>query len=142
MPAGADPSPVPLPAPRVQAHPGLRLGLFVLGWLSLSIGLAGLLVPLVPTTVLLVLAVWAFSRSSTRVHDWLYHHPRLGPPLRAWQAHGAIPLRAKVLALGMLGAALAAASLLLPGDWPLLGAFGAVLVLCAAYVLSRPHRPI
>lgn len=74
------------------------------GWRSLALcsvgtGTAGLLLPLVPTTPFLLLAAWAASRSSPELHRWLHEHPRFGSYLRAWREEGAIPRRAKYLAL-------------------------------------------
>ena len=63
--------------------------------------------PLLPTTVFLLVALWAFSKSSPRFHDWLYRHPRFGPALRAWRRDRAIPLPAKIWASGTLAASLA-----------------------------------
>ena len=70
------------------ARPGLRVALLALGWICVALGVVGMAIPGLPTTVFLIIALWAFSRSSHRFHDWLYAHPHLGPPLRAWHAHG------------------------------------------------------
>jgi hypothetical protein len=60
-----------------------------------------------PTTVFLLIALWAFSKSSPRFHDWLYNHPRFGPALRAWREEHAIPGTAKGLALAMMALSIA-----------------------------------
>ncbi|MEL0022405.1 MAG: YbaN family protein, partial [Rickettsiales bacterium] len=65
-------------------------------------GLIGIVVPGLPTTVFLLMAAWAFSRSSERFQNWLLAHPRLGPPVIAWRERGAIPARAKILAVAMM----------------------------------------
>ena len=51
-----------------------------------------------PTTVFVLVAAWAFARSSERWHRWLREHGRFGPTVRAWEAHRAMPRRAKRLA--------------------------------------------
>jgi uncharacterized membrane protein YbaN (DUF454 family) len=66
-----------------------------LGWTFFGIGLVGTLLPLVPTTPFMLLALWAFSIGSERFHRWLYHHPVFGPPLQRWQRDRVIPLWAK-----------------------------------------------
>ncbi len=86
---------------------GARWALIAFGWLNVGLGVAGMVLPLLPTTVFLLIALWAFSKSSPRFHDWLYCHPRFGPGLRAWHRDRAIPFRAKIAASTMLTASLA-----------------------------------
>ncbi len=80
--------------------------LSALGILSLGIGIAGIFLPLVPTTPLLLLSAALFCRSSPRLYNWLLSHPRLGPYIRNFREHKAIPLRAKVLSVTLLWATL------------------------------------
>jgi hypothetical protein len=79
---------------------------FVLGWLFFALGFAGVFLPVLPTTPLMLLALWCFSRSSARFHHWLYTHRVFGPPLQQWEQHGVIPLTAKVVAVGFMTASL------------------------------------
>jgi uncharacterized membrane protein YbaN (DUF454 family) len=71
---------------------------WALGWTSVGLGLIGAFVPLLPTTVFLLIAAWAFARSSPRWHRWLRQHPRYGHLIRAWEEHHAMPRRAKRVA--------------------------------------------
>ena len=72
------------------------------GWSALALGVLGIFLPVLPTTPLVLLAAWCFSRSSERLHRKLLEHPRLGPPIRDWEDHGVIRLRAKVLATAVI----------------------------------------
>lgn len=72
---------------------------FVLGWCFFGLGAVGAVVPGLPTVPLMLVALWAFSRSSQRFHDWLYDHSLFGPPLQQWRAHRVIPPGAKLLAV-------------------------------------------
>jgi len=111
---------------------------FAAGSLLVAVGFVGAFLPLLPTTPFLILAAACFARSSPRLENWLLNHRQFGPMLRAWREHGAIPVKAKILAcLGMsIGYALFwwghAPSL------PLALAVAAVMVSAAAFVLSRP----
>lgn len=85
----------------------MRPFFFLLGWCSFGLGAVGAVVPGLPTVPLMLVALWAFSKSSQRFHDWLYHHAFFGPPLREWHVHRVIPMRAKVLSVVMMTASLA-----------------------------------
>ena len=108
------------------------------GLLCVALGIIGAFLPLMPTTIFLILAAGCFARSSPKLEAWLLDHPRYGPTLRAWRAEGAIGRKGKIAAaLGMAGGFLIFLFSAHPG--PLLAAIVAlVLGACAAYVLSRP----
>lgn len=117
-----------------------RMALFSLGWFFLALALAGALIPLVPTTPFLLLALWAFSRSSRRFHRWLLNHWLFGPSLRAWEAHRVIPLRAKLFAVCGMGGAMGWVTFFSPAPWYAIAAMGAVVGYGSWYVLSKPSR--
>jgi len=81
----------------------MRLLLQSVGWLAVGLGGVGVVLPLLPTTPFLLLAAVCFSRSSPRFERWLNTHRIFGPLLLQWRRHGAIPLKAKWLATGMIG---------------------------------------
>lgn len=112
----------------------------ILGLVSTTCGIAGIVLPLVPTTPFLLLAAYAFTRSSPRLHNWLVTHPRLGPPIADWNAHGAINRRAKIVAVAVMAATvMLSAAMGLSGMVLLVQA--AVLCASAAFVLTRPDGP-
>lgn len=57
----------------------------VLGLISVALGTAGILLPLLPTTPFLLLSAYLFAKSSPRWHDWLINHKHLGPYIHAWR---------------------------------------------------------
>lgn len=61
--------------------------LVIAGCLSLALGIIGIVVPLLPTTPLVLLAGWCFARSSERLYNWLISHPRFGQVILNWQNH-------------------------------------------------------
>lgn len=118
-----------------------RWSLLGLGWLCVGLGVVGIVVPGLPTTVFLIVALWAFSRSSARFQLWLWNHRRLGPPLRAWHRHRVIPVRAKLLAVVMMAASFAYVSAFVAESWVLPALLALVMVPAAAYVVSRASLP-
>jgi len=128
------------PKKQVERSQARRALWFIAGWLCFAIGAIGVALPGIPTTGPMILALACFSRSSRRFHDWLYEHPRFGPPLRHWRNHGIIPVRAKAMALGTMAASLVL--LLLTSSLPPLALAGvAAFMACgAAFILRCPHR--
>jgi uncharacterized membrane protein YbaN (DUF454 family) len=119
-------------------HVAIRAGWLLLGCGFVALGFIGALLPLMPTTIFLILAAGCFARSSPRLEAWLLDHPRFGATLRAWRKDGAIPRRAKMaacigIALGF-GLFLVAAH---PSVW-LIVIVAAALGACAAWIVSRP----
>ena len=80
----------------------VKIILTIIGLLSLGLGVAGIFLPLLPTTPLLLLAAWCFIRSSSRLYDWLLNHPYLGEYIRNFRENKAIPLRVKVVPVAMI----------------------------------------
>ena len=114
-----------------------RLGLLAFGWLNVALGMIGGVVPGLPTTVFLIIAVWAFSKSSERFQRWLWNHPRFGPPLRIWHQHRVIPLKAKVMAAAMMTASFLYVTFFIAEGWELPTLLAAVMVPAATYILTR-----
>ena len=75
-----------------------NLGYFVIGWLSLLLGVIGIVLPLLPTTPFVLLAAFCFSKSSKRFHLWLLNHKLFGAMVMDWEQHGVIKLQAKWMA--------------------------------------------
>ncbi len=110
----------------------------ILGCVMLALGVIGAFLPVMPTTIFLILAVGCFSRSSPRLERWLLDSPTYGPSLRAWREQGAVSRKGKLYAsLGMVvgyglfwwGAH--------PSFW-LAAGVGLFFLASAAYVLTRP----
>ncbi|MBN1937911.1 MAG: YbaN family protein [Anaerolineae bacterium] len=76
--------------------------LIAIGIASLSLGLTGIFIPLLPTTPFLLLAAACFFHSSERLHVWLIHHRWLGDYIRHYREHRAITLGAKITTLCLL----------------------------------------
>lgn len=114
---------------------------FSLGLIFVAIGGLGVILPVLPTTPFMLLALWCFARSSQTFHDWLFHHKIFGPPLQRWEQHRVIPLGAKIFALTSMTAS-AIYVLLVPR--PPLYASAMMLAFMgygAYFILTKPSRP-
>ena len=81
-----------------------RLIYLGIGWLSLGMAIAGVILPILPTTPFLLVAVWAFGKSSPELAEKIRNHRVFGPQVRDWQDHGVISPKAKLLAITIMSA--------------------------------------
>jgi len=119
----------------------LKLLYFVLGWVFFGIGAIGVVVPGLPTTTFMLLALWAFSKSSKRFHDWLYHHPRFGPPLQDWKQHQVISRPVKIFAITMMVGALFYLVWVSGAPRWVSGTMAVVMAYGAYFILTKPSTP-
>ncbi len=115
----------------------VRLLFTAVGWFWVGLGVVGAFVPLMPSTVFLILAAWCFARGNPRLYRRLRRHP-LFAPVRAWQAGRGLSAAAKVAAVGSITLTFAL-SLVFVVESSLLrvGLAGLALGLCV-YLLRQP----
>jgi uncharacterized membrane protein YbaN (DUF454 family) len=123
--------------PRIIASSAGRHMAFVVGCLLLVMGLAGIVLPLVPGTLFLILSAACFARSSPRFEYWLVTHPRFGPSIVAWRATGAIPVRAKIISISAMALSFVLTSF---SGAPLIALVATAVLMtgAAVYILTRP----
>ena len=109
----------------------------IAGLTALALGFAGIPLPFLPTTPFILLAAFCFSKGSPRLRAWLTNHRRFGPAIAAWEENGAIPRRAKMLAVLLMGTSLIL-SLALGFSFVVIILQALCLAGAAAFVLSRP----
>ncbi|OAV21844.1 hypothetical protein AO372_0592 [Moraxella catarrhalis] len=107
------------PTPKNLIHQSalMRAVYFVLGLVCLILGLIGIVVPGMPTTVFILLAGYFWARSSRRFYAWLLAHRLFGRMIINWQTHRAIPRFAKYLAWSMMSLSTIILFFKLPSQW-------------------------
>ncbi|OFJ47332.1 hypothetical protein BA896_016225 [Janthinobacterium lividum] len=110
------------------------------GMLMVALGVIGAMLPVMPTTIFLILALACFSRASPRLEHWLLHHPRFGAPLRQWREHRAVSRRGKALACLGMTIGFVAMCLGHPPWWVIV-LVATMEIAVIVYLLRRPDGP-
>ena len=116
-----------------------KIILLSLGWICVGLGFIGIFVPGLPTTIFLIVALWAFTKSSKKLRIWLLNHKKFGPFLRDWQEHRVVPLRAKILMVILQTCVVIMVHYTFNNLFITIGLI-VILVLVAGYVLSLPSK--
>lgn len=137
-----DPSQIAdLPPPPLAETPKWLAPFYVaLGLVSTGTGIVGMFVPVLPTTVFLIVGLWAFSKSSRRLQLWLWNHKVFGPTLRAWHLHRVIPVKAKIAAVSVMGLSLIIIAIEAQ-SWRMPTISAAVVAPVALWILTRRSLP-
>lgn len=118
---------------------GSRWAYLAAGHTFVALGIIGAFLPVMPTTVFLILAASCYGKASPALHRKLLAHRTFGPMIRDWQEHRAMTLRSKVVAITMLVVAFGASVAVIPVPWVrvLHVAIGAAIVLFILRVRTR-----
>ena len=75
---------------------------FVLGLLSMIVGLIGIPVPGLPTTPPMILAAACFAKSNQRFYDWIINNRMFGEHVKNYREGNGIPKKSKPIILGTM----------------------------------------
>jgi uncharacterized membrane protein YbaN (DUF454 family) len=130
----------PDPPPLSKSYSLIRPFFFVLGMAFVVVGIVGYVLPIMPGTIFLIIAASCFARSSRRLEAWVENHPKFGSAVVNWRRHGAIPRKAKYLAISMMVISLVGMAITHPpAVWFWITT--AILFACALFVATRPEGP-
>lgn len=119
---------------------GIPLGILlwrVVGVVSASVGLVNAFVPILPTTIFLIIGVWAFGKGAPHWRERLLQHRRFGKPLRDWEDGGRVSRRGKVLAVVGISASWMISAYFVGLGW-IIASLGVVLASLAIWLATRP----
>lgn len=113
----------------------MRYILAFLGTVSLALGVLGIFLPVLPTTPFLLLSATLYMRSSDRLYNWLMSHRHLGPYIKNFREHKAIPLRVKVVSVSLVWITLLYCAVFVASAWWMRIMFIAIAVGVTAHIL-------
>jgi len=112
----------------------------LVGLTAVVIGAAGVVLPLLPTTPFLLIAAFAFARSSTRLNRWLREHRSFGPLIDNWNRDGSIDRKVKRTAIIVIVMTPVITWLFAAPLW-IIACQIVVLSAAAIFILTRPLPP-
>jgi uncharacterized protein len=77
----------------------IRYAYLVSGFLLVAIGIIGIFLPLLPTTIFLILASACFVKSSPKANEWLRNNKFLGPYLKNYQNKTGLTIKSKIFTI-------------------------------------------
>jgi uncharacterized protein len=80
----------------------VRAFFFVAGSVSLGLGAIGIVLPVLPTTPFLLLALACYCRSSEKMTRWMLNNKYFGKYIRNYREGKGIPLKTKIFAITIL----------------------------------------
>lgn len=95
----------------------VRLAYVVAGFFSLALGIAGVVLPVLPTTPFVLLAAACFARGSQRFYRWLLATRAFGPLIRDWRDHRALRRSTKIKAIALIAVTMSISIVLVPSWW-------------------------
>ena len=112
-----------------------------LGLIFVGLAFLGVFLPGIPTTPLILLSAWFFSKSSQRLEKWLKNHKTFGPLILNWEKYRGINRKSKIVAICLIIPTFAFSiySISIIRIKIFLGLF--CVSLCS-YLITRPEPPI
>lgn len=124
---------------KVTANPILRYVWLALGLFFTGLGFLGYILPGLPGTVFILIAVYFFARSSPRFYNWLLNNKLFGQLIRDWRAGKGIPLRAKIMAIAVIAITISMSIFAIPNQLVKI-----IVALCGVgvsiYLWTRPTK--
>ena len=126
----------------VREHPSppVRAALVAAGSGFVVIGLAGIVLPVLPTTPFLLLAAACYARASRRFYNALLNSRLFGPAILEWQQHRSMVWRTKLTAIVLLSLTLATSIVFFVEDTWLRVALALVGLVLGVWLYRIPSR--
>lgn len=80
----------------------MKIILIICGWFFVGLGFIGAFVPLMPTTVFLLIAAACFAKSSDKFYNWLLNNKLLGKYIKNYREGNGMPIKAKIFSISLM----------------------------------------
>lgn len=84
----------------------VRYVYLISGFLLVAIGIIGIFLPLLPTTIFLILASACFVKSSPKTNEWLRNNKYLGQYIKNYQEGTGLTIKSKIFTIAFLWASI------------------------------------
>lgn len=106
--------------PIIKTLPAVyRYAYLISGILLVAIGVIGIFLPVLPTTIFLILASACFVKSSPKANEWLRNHKILGVYLKNYQDKTGLTIKAKVINLIFLWTTISVSAIVFTDSLPI-----------------------
>ena len=113
-----------------------------LGFLALTLGIAGYVLPGLSGTQLLLVAAWLFSMSSDRLYRWMTANRWFGETIADYRAGLGISRKTKVVAISSMGVVVPMSVVVGTSDWRVRTVIVTLAIVGAIFILTRPTREL
>lgn len=127
---------------RLSRVAGKRIIFASLGLVTTGLGILGIFLPGLPTTVFIIIALWAFSRSSTKLHHWLLKLPILRETLQEieiYQRRKDLPLMTKIVSQSAAWLSCVICAIVFQ-SWILTSILAVAAISCSVFMYFTPTR--
>jgi len=119
-----------------------RAVLIFTGTVCVALGVLGMFLPLLPTTVFLLMAAYCYSRSSERFHTWLLNNRYCGSYISNYKSGKGISMRQKISTIAILWASIGFSIWMLgAGFWITLLLLAVAVGVSLHLIFLKTYRP-
>jgi len=116
----------------------VRALFFVAGTVSLAVGTIGIVLPILPTTPLLLLALACYCRSSKRMTKWVLTNKYFGSYIRRYKEGKGIPIKTKIIALATLWITISYSAFFIVNIWILQLILFTIAIAVSIHIIRLP----
>ena len=109
--------------------------------MCVGLGFLGVFVPGIPTTPLILLAAWFFSRSSKDLEQWLINHKTFGPLIIDWKKYKGIKRKSKIISICLIIPTFSF-TIYSISNFYLQLSLGLFCICLCTYLITRPEPPV